>query len=64
MSIRPAQPHEVGLVYIKNTRDLQRILVSQSYVEQLKREAGVDVPAEGMDLAFDAKDVLKSPFTT
>jgi hypothetical protein len=40
MTIRPFQPNEVGIVYIKKTLDLRRMMVSQAYAEQLERNPG------------------------
>jgi predicted protein tyrosine phosphatase len=40
MTIRPFQPNEVGIVYIKKTLYLRRMMVSQAYAEQLARNPG------------------------
>jgi hypothetical protein len=61
-TIRPSIPDDVGIVYIKNTLDLRRIMVSQSYAEQLGMDPGVDMEAVAVDLAFDREGMLKSPF--
>jgi hypothetical protein len=62
MTIRPSQPDEIGIVYIKNTLELRRMMVSQAYVEQLESNPGVDVEAVGKRLEFDHEGILKSPF--
>jgi hypothetical protein len=64
MTIRPSQPDEIGIVYIKNTLDLKRMMVSQAYVEQLETDPGVVVEAVGKSLEFDPEGMLKSPFTS
>ncbi|MGD8661614.1 MAG: lactate racemase domain-containing protein [Desulfobacterales bacterium] len=64
MTIRPSQPAEIGIVYIKNTLDLKRMMVSQAYVEQLETDPGVVVEAVGKSLEFDPEGMLKSPFTS
>ena len=61
-TIRPSQPDEIGIVYIKNTLDLSRMMVSQAYAEQLERNPGVVVETVGKSLEFDSEDMLKSPF--
>ncbi len=61
-TIRPSQPDEIGIVYIKNTLDLSRMMVSQAYAEQLERNSGVVVETVGKSLEFDSEDMLKSPF--
>jgi hypothetical protein len=62
MTIRPSQPEEVGIVYIKNTLDLRRMMVSQAYAEQLERDPGVVAEAVRKKLEFDSEGMLKSPF--
>ena len=64
MTIRPSQPDEVGIVYIKNTLDLRRMMVSQAYAEQLARDPGQVVEAVGKRLEFDLEGMLKSPFAS
>ncbi len=64
MTIRPSQPDEVGIVYIKNTLDLRRMMVSQAYAEQLERDPGMVVETVGKRLEFDLEGMLKSPFAS
>jgi hypothetical protein len=64
MTIQPFQPDEVGIVYIKNTLDLRRMMVSQAYAEQLERDPGQVVEAVGKRLEFDLEGMLKSPFAS
>ena len=64
MTIRPFQPDKVGIVYIKNTLDLRRMMVSQAYAEQLERDPGQVVEAVGKSLEFDLEGMLKSPFAS
>jgi len=64
MTIRPSQPDEIGIVYIKNTLDLRRMMVSQAYAEQLERDPGQVVEAVGKRLEFDLEGMLKSPFAS
>jgi hypothetical protein len=63
-TIRPAKPDEVGIVYIKNTLELRRMMVSQAYAEQLARDPGQVVEAAGKNLEFDREGMLKSPFAS
>jgi hypothetical protein len=63
-TIRPSQPDEVGIVYIKNTLDLRRMMVSQAYAEQLERDPGQVVEAVGKSFEFDLEGMLKSPFAS
>ena len=63
-TIRPSQPDEIGIVYIKNTLDLSRMMVSQAYAEQLERNPGVVVETVGKSLEFNSEDMLKSPFAS
>jgi hypothetical protein len=64
MTIRPFQPDEVGIVYIKNTLDLRRMMVSQAYAEQLERDPAQVIEAVGKRLEFDLEGMLKSPFAS
>jgi len=59
MTIRPSQPDEIGIVYIKNTLDLRRMMVSQAYAEKLARDPGVVVEAVGKNLKFNLEGMLK-----
>jgi len=61
-TIRPFQLDEIGIVYIKNTLDVRRMMVSQAYAEQLERDPGVVVETGGKRLEFDPEGMLKSPF--
>ena len=63
-TIRPSQPDEVGIVYIKNTMDLRRMMVSQTYAEQLARDPVLVVETVGKRLEFDLEGMLKSPFAS
>jgi hypothetical protein len=63
-TIRPSQPDEVGIVYIKNTLDLRRMMVSQAYAEQLERDPSQVVEAVGKSFEFDLEGMLKSPFAS
>ena len=63
-TIRPSQPDEVGIVYIKNTMELRRMMVSQAYAEQLEREPDLVIEAVGQSLEFDLGGMLKSPFAS
>jgi lactate racemase-like protein len=62
MTIRPCRPDEAAIVYIKNTLDLGRVMVSRAYAEQLKNDPNLDVEAVGLSLEFDGEGMLKSPF--
>ena len=64
MTIRPSQPDEIGIVYIKNTLDLRRMMVSQAYAEQLERDPDVVVEAVGKSLDLDPEGMLISPFAS
>ena len=63
-TIRPSQPEEIGIVYIKNTLDLSRLMVSQAYSEQLERDPGLVVETVEKRLEFDHEGMLKSPFVS
>ena len=63
-TIRPSQPDEIGIVYIKNTLDLSRLMVSQAYSEQLERDPGLVVETVEKRLEFDHEGMLKSPFVS
>ena len=63
-TIRPSQPDEIGIVFIKNTLELSRMMVSQAYAEQLERDPGVVVETVGKRLEFDHEGMLISPFVS
>jgi hypothetical protein len=62
MTIRPSQPDEVGIVYIRNTLDLRRLMVSQAYAEQVENDPALVIEAVGQRLEFNPEGMLKSPF--
>ncbi len=61
MSIRPCTPQDLGLVYIKNTLDLEELYVSAAYKPALAQNPAVEIAAEGLALEFD-QGLLVSPF--
>jgi hypothetical protein len=63
-TIRPSQPDEIGILYIKNTLELSRMMVSQAYTEQLESNPDVVVEAVEKRLEFDNEGMLKSPFVS
>jgi hypothetical protein len=63
-TIRPSQPDEIGIVYIKNTLELSRMMLSQAYAEQVESNPDVVVEAVGKRLEFDNEGMLKSPFVS
>jgi len=62
LSIRPYQLNDLGLVYIQNTLDLNRLMVSQAYRTQIEADGAVEIQSDRQQLAFDSAGMLISPF--
>ena len=60
MSIRPYETENLGMVRIKNTGDLNYLLVSGSYRPQLESDPGVRIVADGIKVRFDRKGMMPS----
>lgn len=61
MSLRPGLPEDLGLVYIKNTQELEELYASVAYRPALAQNPSVEIVAEGLALEF-AQGLLVSPF--
>jgi hypothetical protein len=62
LSIRPYEPSDLGLVYIKNTLDLTQIMVSETYRTQLEADPALEILADHQQLCLSSDGMLISPF--
>jgi hypothetical protein len=60
-TVRPYSLDDLGLVYIKNTLDLNQVLVSEAYRDQVSDPERFDILDTG-PLRFDADGMMVSPF--
>jgi len=61
-STRPYELSDLGIVYIKNTLELNHVLVSEAYRSQMEENPAIEIVAQGQDLKFDEHGMLISPF--
>jgi hypothetical protein len=62
MTLRPYTLKDLTLVYIKNTLELNNIVVSQGCLSNLKNSPNIQIGSEYLRLDFDSLDNLISPF--
>lgn len=62
MSIRPCAMADLGLVYIKNTLELEELYVSATYGPDLAQDPRVEIATQGLALEF-RQGMLVSPFS-
>jgi len=62
MSTRPYELHDLGIVYIKNTLELGRLMVSESYGSQLRDNPAFKIESTNRPPQFDGQGMLRSPF--
>jgi hypothetical protein len=62
MSIRPYELNDLGIVHIKNTLELDRVVVSETYASQLRDNPAVKIEPLNRPLQFDEQGMLRSPF--
>jgi hypothetical protein len=60
MSIRPYDIEDLGIVHIRNTRDLEQLLVSRAYKEHLSSNSGVEIVRDNLAMEFDRAGMLIS----
>jgi len=63
-TLRPYTIEDVRIVYIKNTTELTRLLVSQGCLADLEGKSYLDIGDEGLYLKFDQLYNLISPLTS
>jgi hypothetical protein len=61
MTIRPYTARDLGIVYIKNTMELETLYASEAYRESLARNPRVQITDQPWSLEFD-QGLLVSPF--
>lgn len=61
MTIRPYTLEDLGIVYIKNTLELEELYVSQAYRAALSAHPKIEIAPEPWALQFD-QGMLRSPF--
>jgi hypothetical protein len=58
-TIRPYAKKDLGVVRIKNTMDLETILVSEAYLEEMQCLDTIDIVGESNELEIDARGMMK-----
>ncbi|MCB2192856.1 MAG: nickel-dependent lactate racemase [Deltaproteobacteria bacterium] len=61
MTIRPYTLDDLGIVYIKNTMELEELYASQAFYAALEADPKVKIASKGLSLEFD-QGMLRSPF--
>lgn len=61
-SIRPCDSEELRIVHIKNTLELDQVVVSQAYEHLLKDKQAFETEQTGRSIVFDEQGMLVSPF--
>jgi len=61
MTIRPYPLEGLGIVYIKNTLELEELYVSHAYRAALAADPKIEIAPEPWALNFD-QGMLRSPF--
>ena len=62
MTLRPHDLLDLSIVYIKNTLELARLMVSQGCLPDLENRPDIQIDPESFSLDFDSSDNLISPF--
>ena len=62
MTVRPHTLQDLSIVYIKNTLELNRLMVSQGCLPNLEGRPNLYIESESLGLAFDSAGNLISPF--
>jgi hypothetical protein len=62
MSIRPYKFSDLGIVHIKNTLEIDRVMVSEPYESELRDNPDFEIEAVNLSLRFDGQGMLRSPF--
>ncbi len=62
MSIRPYTPDDLGIVYIKNTLELEHMWASEAYRDLIDADPKLKITDDHRRLDFDETGMLKSPF--
>ena len=62
MTLRPHTLQDVSIVYIQNTLELSRLMVSQGCLPNLEGRPDLHIESESLELAFDSSGSLISPF--
>lgn len=62
MTVRPYTPSDIRIVYIKNTLELNRLLVSEGCLPNLTNRRNLEIEPEELVLEFDDAGNLVSPF--
>jgi hypothetical protein len=52
--------NNVKIVWIKNTLDLEKIIISEAYLDDLKRRDGLEQISPAKELVFDSSGNLPS----
>ena len=60
-TLRPYTLGDLGVVHIKSTIHLRRMLVSEAYREQMEADPTVEIEADGLEISFDQAGNLVSP---
>jgi len=64
MTLRPYTLQDLTIVYIKNTLELNQLMVSQGCLPYLENRPGIQLAPESFRLDFDSAGNLISPFQT
>lgn len=60
--IRPCSTNEIKMAYIKNTLELEYVLLSRVFKKELENNRTIQIELEKVNLQFDPQGMLKSPF--
>ena len=63
VTLRPYALDDLRMVHIKNTLELDNLLVSKGCLSDLKGKSNLTIEEEDLQLAFDGSGNLISPFT-
>ena len=61
MTLRPHTLQDVSIVYIQNTLELKRLMVSQGCLPNLEGRPDLHIESESLELVFDSSGSLISP---
>jgi hypothetical protein len=62
MTLRPYTLQDLSIVYIQNTLELIRLMVSQGCLPNLEGRPNIEIGSESLELEFDSSGNLISPF--
>jgi hypothetical protein len=62
MTLRPHTRQDLSMVYIQNTLELNRLMVSQGCLPNLEGRPNIEIGSESLELEFDSSGNLISPF--